>query len=145
MSTQQLPSQIIPPMPTKKPKAKRKWLMPLLLGFALLIGIGVGSTKPAPPPVTIEKPVDKIVEKEKRVEVPVTPPECIKALALSEQVITLSGEALGYSGDAMKAATNMDVAGIYAANDKIKTVSPKLTAITDPLTSAKATCRASAK
>lgn len=134
--------QPVPPMPEHppvKPKAKRRWLMPVLLIAALFVGLAVGSAKPTPDPVTVEKQV------EKRVEVPVTPPECGKALTLYDQLVTYSTEALGYSNDALQSAAKLDAAGIYAANDKVTALTPKINDLTPLLRSAKDTCRASLK
>lgn len=129
----------MPNHPPVKPKAKRRWLMPVLLIAALFVGLAVGSTKPTPDPVTIEKQV------EKRVEVPVTPPECGKALVLYDQLVNYSTEALGYSNEALQSAATLDAAGIYAANDKVKTLTPKINDLTPLLIAAKSTCRASLK
>jgi hypothetical protein len=146
MSTQlpQADTSYFPPMPNHppvKPKAKRKWLVPVLMIAALLLGIGFGSIKPTPDPVTITKEVPV----EKRVEVPVTPTACGTALTLYDQLVGYSTEALGYSNEALQSAAKLDAAGIYAANDKVKTLTPKIDTLAPLLRAAKDTCRASLK
>jgi hypothetical protein len=136
-------------MPThqpQKPKAKRRWLVPLLIAVALLMGVGMGSAKPAPDPVTIEKVVEKKVEVpvEKRVEVPVTPPSCLTALSKAGEIIDISGNTVGILSDTLKAAVTWDSATITANTEKVKAQTSKLGDISPSYISAREECQASA-
>lgn len=146
MTTQ--PTYTVPPMPNHAPKkAKRKWLVPLLMLAALLVGLTVGAAKPAPDPVTIEKVVEKKVEVpvEKQVEVPVTPTACGDFIDLAEKVNNISSEVLGIMSSTITAAGNLDAATITANNAKLPPQTAKLKAITPDYQSARDTCRASLK
>lgn len=120
-------------------------------GVAGLLIFGIGSAagasgkapaaepKPAPTVTVTAAPV------EKRIEVVTTPPACLTALTLSEQAFGYAAEALGYSNDALKAASRLDVAGINAAKDKMDVLNPKIATLSPQLNTAKADCRAAAK
>lgn len=130
--------QYTPAPPAKK---KKQWLPVALVPLALVFGIAVGLGN-TPPPVTVtkevpgpERSVIKTVDKE------VTPKSCLTAIDLSEQVITYAGAVLSYSQEAMMSASRLDAAGISLQNEKVKAVTPKLQALTGPLTAAKAECR----
>lgn len=125
------------PSTPQKPKAWWKKPVVILPVACLLLGFGLGSkNQPEPVTVTVEKPVEKIVTKT------VTPPECLKAMDLYEQVVDYSSEALGYTKDAMLSASRLDASGIQAMNVKMGELTPKIQAVTGPLMSAKASCRA---
>ena len=130
------------PSTVPAPETKRPiWKRPLtLVGVgALAIGILIGgSGRPAPEVVTVEKPVDKIVEK--RVEV--TPAVCLSALDLSETAFGYASDAFGFASAALTAAGNMDIAGIEKAGADIKALNPKIEAIAPRVNAAKAECRA---
>lgn len=132
----------LPPAPKKQPWFKKPAGMIAVFGVACaLTGGAIGAAgKPEPEKITVPGP-ERTVTK----EVKVTPPECITAMGLYEQVVSYSSEALGYTKEAMLAASNLDSAGIYAAKDKMTALTPKIQAVTDPLLAAKASCRASAK
>jgi hypothetical protein len=138
-----------PPLPNHapKPKAKRRWLVPLLIAVALLMGVGMGSAKPAPEPVTVTKEVVKEVPVEKVVtkEVPVTPKACITALKHAGEIIDISGDTIGILSDTLTAAGNFDVAAITANSEKVKAQTAKLGGISPSYISAREECQASAK
>lgn len=131
------PEHMRPPAPAPK---KPLWKKPVVFlpVIALLAGVGIGSGNVRTETVTVEKPVEKRVE----VKVPTTPAACITALNLGDQALTYAAEAMGYSNDALKAAGKLDASGIYAAKDKMDILTPKISALGDPLKSAKAECRA---
>lgn len=151
MSTQfntdpQSPVQPFPPMPDHPPvkqKAQRKWLVPVLMITALLVGIGFGSIKPAPAPVTIEKPVEKIVEK--KVEVPVTPAVCGVALDKGAEVNDISAEVVRLLSSSLTAAGEMDAATIVANTAKVREQTQKLKDLTPTFQLSRDSCRASLK
>ena len=137
--------------PPETPLWKRKKVRYAAVGFGiLLMGIGIGSSgkgqpaeaTPAPAATVTASPspaptVTKSVE--------VTPKSCLEAIDLSEQGFSLSAEAMGYMGDALKAAGNIDVAGLQKANVDLETINPKLTALTAPMKKAVAECREGAR
>lgn len=121
------------------PKPKAWWKKPVVIlpVATLVLGLGLGlNNRPEPVTVTVEKPVEKIVTKT------VTPPECLKAMDLYEQVVDYSSEALGYTKEAMLAASRLDAAGIREQDAKMGELTPKIQAVTTPLLAAKASCRA---
>jgi hypothetical protein len=138
----------VPPQwnpPTTPPKKKQWFKNPLLLipVGTLLLGLSIGGAKTETVEVTKEIPgPERTVTKEVKVNVPTTPAACIEALSLYEQVVDYSGEALGYSNDALQAAARLDAAGIEAAGSKMKSLTPKLQAMTPKVNAAKAECRA---
>jgi hypothetical protein len=141
-----LPTQFTPAPQSEAPKKKRWFTRPVVvLPIAtLVLGLGLGMNN-RPDPVTItntvEKPVDRIIKQ----DVKVTPVACLTALDLAEQGFTYSAEALGYTNEALQAASRLNVAGVNAATEKMKVLNPKISAMTGPMTAAKAQCRASAK
>lgn len=144
------PPNPLPPLPVNppaKPKAKRRWLVPVLVLVALFMGVGIGSAKPAPDPVTITKevPVEKIVTKEVPVEVPVTPTECGDFITLAAKVNDINSEVLGLLSSSLTAAGNLDSATIMANNAKLPTQTAKLKALTPEYQTARDTCKASLK
>lgn len=150
----QMPNQTFEPMPPlpplppqnavpkKTPFWKRMWFLPV---FALIFGLAAGSASASAKEVEVikEVPVEKIVTKEVKTNVPTTPASCIEYIDLSEQAFDYSSEAMGYMGDALTAAGNFDVSGLDAATQRIKSVQPKLEAITPDVKRTKAECRAS--
>lgn len=88
-------------------------------------------TAPAPAPVV------KTVEK--------TPESCLTALKLGEQAFDYAAESMGYMNEALQAAGRMNVAGLEAANEKLKILNPKMSALSGPANAAKAECRAAQK
>lgn len=129
-----------PPAP-KKPWFKKPAALIAVFGLACaLVGGGIGAAG-KPEPVTKEVPgPERVVTKTETVEK--TPVACLTALDLSEQAIDYAGEALGYTKEAMMAASRLDAAGITAESNKVGALTPKIKAITGPLTAAKAECRA---
>lgn len=126
-------------------KKQRRWFtkpVVILPVGALILGLGLGTmNRPAPERIAVPGP-ERIVTKTETVNVPTTPPECIKALDIYDQVVTLSGEAMGYMNDALQAAGRLDPAGITAASSKLNPLTEKTKALTDPLIAARTTCRA---
>lgn len=132
--------------PGKNGSTGKWWKKPVVIlpvaAFVLGSALGLGATpkpvvKEVPGPERIvEKPVEKIVTKT------VTPPECLKAMDLYEQVVDYSSEALGYTKEAMLAASRLDAAGIREQDAKMGELTPKIQAVTTPLLAAKASCRA---
>lgn len=138
-----------PPLPNHSPhppKSKRRWIMPLLIIVALFMGVGMGSAKPAPDPVTITKevPVEKIVTKEVEVTKEVTPPSCITALEHAGEIIDISGDTIGILSETLTAAGNFDVATITANSGKVKAQTDKLGKVSPKYVSAREECQASA-
>ena len=136
----QPPAYYGPPLqpPVKK---KRKWILPVgMLVGGLILGSTAGASQ-VPDPIVETKTETKTVTETKEV----TPKECLKALDLYEELVGYSTEALGYTKEAMLAASKLDAAGIRAENDKMTELKPKIQAVTDPLLTAKSTCRASAE
>lgn len=138
-------------MPTTTPTApKRKGLrIRHIAAIAAAAGIVLGSAITAstlkPETVTVTKEVpgpERVVTKTETVEKEVTPNACLTALDMSEQAIGYASDALGYSQDAVLAASKLDADGINAQKDKMDALMPKLKALTEPLQSAKAECRA---
>jgi len=135
----------------KTPLWNRKWFPYATLGVAaLLVGIGIGGSGKAKaepsapaPAVTVTATPTPAPTVTKTVEV--APASCLKALDLSEQGFSYAAEAMGYMGDALQAAGAFDVASLTKANEEIKVVTPKLKALTSPMKSASAECRAAAK
>lgn len=141
------------PRPSKatseRPVWKERWFLPAVVGAAgLILGMSIGVTNPKTVEVTKEVPgpertvqvpgPERIVTKE------VVPASCSKYMDLSEQAFSLAGEAMGYMSDGMKAAAIFDVNGIQSANSNLKTVTPKMSALSTPSNQAKADCRAAA-
>lgn len=117
------------------PKKQAWWKKPavLLPVGALLLGTAIGTAN-TPKPVEVVKEVpgpERVVEKEKRVEVPVTPASCMTALDLNE-------EAFSGLAKSMSLVTEGDYSGAKANNETVARLVPKVNA-------AKAECRASAK
>jgi hypothetical protein len=131
--------------PPQKPKAWWKKPVVILPVAAFILGSGLGAMN-KPEPVRVEVPgPERIVEKEKRVEVPVTPAACLTALDLADEAFGYAAEAMGFMSDAMTAAGNLDLAAITKANEGLDRTTPKMKALKDPMQAAKAECRASAK
>lgn len=127
---------------------KAPWFAPVAIGvLALLTGVGIGASgTPAPVEVVKEVPgPERTVTKTVTKEVPVTPEACLTALDLSEEGFTYSAEAMGYMSDALTAAGNVDVAAMQQANADLTALNPKITALTAPMKTAAAECRAAAK
>ena len=122
----------------------------ICVGVACALFGGVVGASGQPDPVEVVKEVpgpERVVTNtvEKKVEVPVTPPSCIKYIGLSEQGFSYAAEAMGYMSDALTAAGSLNTAALSAASDKIAVVSPKMKALAPETNAAKAECRASAK
>ena len=131
------------PLPEHMKSKPRRWFtkpVVILPVAALVLGLGLGTAN-RPAPVQVPGP-ERIVTHTEKVNVPTTPAECLKALDLYDQVVTLSGEAMGYMNDALQAAGKLDPAGITAASTKLGPVTEKTKALTDPLIAARTTCRA---
>lgn len=130
------------PSPFKKPVV---WLpiVTAVVAFGLGTGAGGSSTEaatPEPAPtVTVTSP-PKI--ETKTVTVEKTPAACLEALDLSQKGFGYSAEAMGYMSDAMTAAASFDVATIEASSAKLKVLNPKIGALTSPMQTAVAACRA---
>jgi hypothetical protein len=128
-----------------KPKAKRGWMVPVLVAVALIFGFGMGAIKPAPDPVTIEKRVEVPVEKIVTKEVPVTPAACGDYIEASSKVNDISSTVVGILSDTLSAAVNLDAATIRANNAKVDAETAKLKDITPEFQSTRDTCKASLK
>ncbi|QOP66194.1 hypothetical protein SEA_DANIELLEIGNACE_54 [Arthrobacter phage DanielleIgnace] len=134
----------MPPQPPKKKLSSGKVIIgavALVAAFGIGAGAGASGSKapaaaPAPAPtVTVTAPPQiSTVEK--------TPAACLTYIDLSEQAFSYSGEAMSYMSDAMGAASKLQVSGITAANEKLNILNPKLKALTAPLNTAKASCKA---
>lgn len=139
-----VPASVYPVDPA--PKKKRWFKNPLLLipVGALILGFSAGaSTTPEPVTVTETKEVpgpERVVEKE--VEVPVTPAACTEYIAVSEEAFGYASEIIGYLGSALTGASDFDVAVVEKAAADMKTVQPKLEAVTPKVNAAKAECAA---
>lgn len=124
---------------TARQKPQAWWKKPVVilpLG-TLVLGLSLGTmNRPDPVTVTVEKPVEKIVEKK------VTPVACLTALDLSEQAFGYAAESMGYMSKALTAAGDMDVAAITQASADLKVVTPKMEALSPRVNAAKAECRA---
>lgn len=133
------------PLPEHMKRKPRRWFtkpVVILPVAALVLGLGLGSmNRPDPVQVAVPGP-ERIVNHDVRVSVPTTPAECATAIDLYEQLTDYTSEALGYTQDAMVAASTFDVAGINASTANVKKLTPKIQAIGDPLKAAKAACRA---
>ena len=131
---------------------KHKWFpMAAVAAGALILGTLIGGsasktetvevTKEVPGPVTTvtatPPTITKVQEK--------TPASCLEYITLSEQGFDYAAEAMGYMSDGMKAAADFDIAGINQANTKLKSVTPKMSALSPKSNAAKAECRASAR
>ncbi|MDI3330681.1 MAG: hypothetical protein QJR09_08095 [Micrococcus sp.] len=121
-------TQNIPTAPTRKPRTRRRWIAPVATGAAaLLIGIGIGSAgnsdtstaQAAPTPtatVTAEPVVETVTE-----QVEVTPDACLDYITLAEQVYDISG-------DAVVAASELDITTLEGATTDIETLTPEIQA-----------------
>jgi hypothetical protein len=139
-TSQYTPNYTHAPLPEPKKKPWWKKAIVILPVATLVLGLGLGAMN-RPDPVQVPGP-ERIVNhtEEKRVEV--TPEACLTAMGLYEKVIDYSSEALGYTKDAMLAASRLDAAGIRAMDAKMGELTPKIKAVTEPLLAAKASCRA---
>jgi hypothetical protein len=125
--------------PPATPPKKKGWRIRHIAAAYGIGGLILGSALAAaaqgePETVTVTKEVpgpERIVEKEKRVEVPVTPQSCLTALTLNEEAFT----GLATS---MQLVMDADYSGAKANNDKVSALVPKVNA-------AKSECRASVK
>lgn len=137
--------------PSEKPIYRKPWFIPAACGLVgLLIGVGVGGSgdkkpeaAPSPVPTVTQTVTATPPTITKTVEV--TPASCLKYVDLSEQAFSYAAEAMGYMSDGLKAAGSFDVAAITAASEKLKTVTPKMNALSPQSNAAKAECKASAK
>lgn len=132
------------PFPGNTPPAPKKqawWKKPIVIlpVATLILGLGLGmSNRPDPVTntVTVEKPVEKIVEKE------VTPQACLTALDKAGEVIDISGEVVRVMSEGFSAVSTMDVAGVAAVGPKVQEQTAKLKALTPSYVAAKTECRA---
>lgn len=151
MSTHFNPDQFSRPKRNTTDWVKTKWFPFVATGVgALALGVLIGASgqpepaaAPLPPALTVTASPTPAPTVTKTVEV--APASCLKALDLSEQGFSYAAEAMGYMGDALTAAGDFNVAGLTKANEDIAVVSPKLKALTSPMKSASAECRAAAK
>lgn len=109
-------------------------LLPLMVGFVIgqasrtAVGPAVpamAASATATETVTATAPPAAAPTVTKTATRAVTPPVCTQALDLAEQIISVSGDAMGAAGDAMAAAGNFDPAGIVKANGKIDAATVK--------------------
>jgi len=137
----------VPPMPDHKPtKAKKKWLVPLLIAVALLFGAGIGNATAAAKPAEIQiqtKEVEKVVEKKVNVPVLTTPASCTDAITYAEQIMSSSARAVGVMGEMFKAAARLDAATITSLSPKIDDETAVLNGIRPKYQSARDSCQAS--
>ena len=92
----------------------------------------------------VEKPVpgpERIVTKTVTVEKPVTPQACLTFITLADQLFQHASESVGIGNDAIQAAAKQDVAGLTAAVEDMKALSPKLQALVAPVNAARKECR----
>lgn len=140
-------SNAVPPMPPQAPKkAKKKWLVPVLIVAALLLGAGMGNASAAAKPAEIQiqtKEVEKVVEKKVPVPVPTTPSECAAALDYAEDVMRSSARVVGIFSDIIDAVKILDANKITELSPKIDDETVILEDIRPKYQSAAATCRAS--
>lgn len=142
-STNQYGQPPMPPQmpftPAPKPKAKRKWLVPVIVAVALIFGFAAGSSSnPAPPAVETIKEVEKKV----RVEVPVVPPECKTAFTNAEELFSSAARTSTIFKSAIDAVAIMDVPGINAATGKIKAENVIIDGVGTKYAAAKTKCLA---
>jgi hypothetical protein len=117
----------LPAAPTP-PKKQAWWKKPIVVlpVATLALGLGLGANNRPDPvvnTVTVEKPVEKIVE--------VTPQSCLTALELNET-------AFSYLSDSLTSITEMDYTAAGSSTGKVEALVPKVNA-------AKSECRAAAK
>ena len=148
----QMPTQTYEPMPPLPPQAPQHavrktplWRKPILwvltaLIFGLAVGAGRASARVVE--VTKEVPVEKIVEKEVTVEVPVTPQACLDVITNAGKIIAVSIAIQDAQSEAMTAFSNSDVAGINAATEKVKIQNAVLDELTAPWKESIEGCRA---
>lgn len=147
----QLPTQTYEPMPPmppqppvhavpKKPFWKQIWFLPVV---ALLFGIALGSGDPRTVEVTKEVPVEKIVTKEVKTNVPTTPEACTDALDYASIIFTMNADAIGTMQDMLKHAVAFDAAGLEADTATLDKQTTELGKIKTPYQQAVAECRAS--
>ena len=129
--------------PGKAPKRRRRVALPLAFAGTMVLGIALGSAAaggtPEPETVTVEKRVEVPVE----TIVATTPAVCLEALDDAEAVVKLGAEALGYSGEAIKAAASFNLAGLESANADLETVAPRMTDAVESYNVSATVCRAS--
>lgn len=142
--------EAMPPMPQHQsnavpPKQKKRWLMPVLVAVAVLLGFAVGGAAVPPKTVEVTKevPVDKIVTKEVTKEVPTTPKECTDALDYAATIFTMNADAIGTMSDMVQHAGHLDADGLNADNAKLDKQTQELSKIKQPYQDAVAACRAS--
>lgn len=132
--------------PVTPPKKKGWRIRHVAAAYALggiILGLVIGGSTATHETVTRDVPgPERIVNHDVTVNVPTTPAECATAIDLYEQLTDYTSEALGYTQDAMVAASTFDAAGINKATANVKTLTPKIQALGDPLKAAKAACRA---
>lgn len=129
-----------PPAPKKKGWRIRHIAAAYAVG-GLILGSALAATAIKPERVEVPGP-ERIVNKTVEVDKPVTPAACLTALDLSEEAFGYAAQAMGYMSDALTAASKFDTAAITQANTDLKAVTPKMTALKDPMNAAKSECRA---
>lgn len=140
----------MPPLPPKPPQehAVRKtplWRKPILWVLTALffgVAVGAGSASAKEVEVIKEVPVEKIVEKEVEVEVPVTPTACTDALDYASIIFTMNADAIGTMQDMVKHAGTFDAAGLNADTAKLNKQAEDLDKLSQPYKDAVALCRA---
>lgn len=122
---------------TTDPKANRNRLV-LLLVAVMILGLIGGATmnrRPADTPTTDAKTVTQTETK--------TPQSCLDYIEHSETAFGYAQESMSYAGDAFQAIADYDLKAAEQASQDMRSVKPKLDALTPKLMQAKADCKAS--
>lgn len=129
----------------KKPSRARKILTAAAAIIILLIGVGIGSAGRTPAPAATPTPTVTVTPAAVEVPVNVTPPDCLKALDLAGEAISMLSESPKLASEGIYAAYNRDADAIGAVTVKVKALNTRINDATPALGAAAQSCRASAK